>query len=124
MKDLFLLLGRCCISALFLASGFKKVIDYGGTYDRMQEVGMSMATDFWLVGAILLLCLGGFSVLLGYKTKLGAGALLLFLIPATVIFHADWSDPLERIQLTKNIAIAGGLFSLMASGAGRYCIKN
>lgn len=123
MNDLFILLGRCCISALFLASGFKKIVDYGGTYERMRQVGMSVATDFWLVGAIILLCVGGMSVLIGYKTKLGAGMLLLFLIPATLIFHADWTDSFQRIQLTKNIAIAGGLFSLMAAGAGKYRIK-
>lgn len=124
MNDLFLLLGRCCISALFLASGFKKIVDYGATYERMQEMGMSIATDFWLVGAIILLCVGGMAVLMGYQTKLGAAMLLLFLIPATLIFHLDWADSMQRIQLTKNIAIAGGLLSLMASGAGRYRVKS
>ena len=35
--------------------------------------------------------------------------LLVFLVPITVLFHGDWSNSQERIQLLKNLAIIGGL---------------
>ena len=43
----------------------------------------------------LLATAGGLSVLLGYRARLGAWALVLFLIPVTLIMHAFWkaTDP-------------------------------
>jgi putative oxidoreductase len=35
--------------------------------------------------------------------------LLLFLVPATLLFHADLIDAGERIQSLKNLSIVGGL---------------
>ena len=41
--------------------------------------------------------------------RVGAVLLLLFLVPTSLIFHGDVGDPLQRIQLLKNVAIIGGL---------------
>jgi putative oxidoreductase len=45
----------------------------------------------------------------GWKRRLGAVLLLVFLIPTTVIFHGAVAELPERIQLLKNVAIIGGL---------------
>ena len=39
---------------------------------------------------------GGLSVLLGYRARLGAWLLILFLVPVTVMFHNFWAvrDPM------------------------------
>jgi putative oxidoreductase len=61
---------------------------------------------------------GGLSVLLGYKARLGALLLIGFLIPATLIFHTNFSEPQQEIQFMKNLGLMGGLLMVVAFGAG------
>lgn len=77
----------------------------------------------FLVAAILFEVGGGLSVALGYKAKLGAAALIIFLIPATPIFHNSWTyqgmeQEVQMIMFMKNLAIMGGLLSVIGLGAG------
>jgi putative oxidoreductase len=67
---------------------------------------------------------GGLSVLVGYKTKLGAWALFLFLIPTTLIFHHNVGDKMQMIMFLKNLAIMGGLLQLALHGAGGCSLDN
>jgi putative oxidoreductase len=83
---------------------------------------------FALFGAIGLLLLGGLSLVIGAWTRIGAFFLLVFLCAATYFFHDFWQfvDPLQRqlqtIQFLKNVAIAGGLISLIAFGGGTWSV--
>ena len=61
---------------------------------------------------------GGLSVLLGYKTRWGALALVIFLIPTTLIFHTKFSDPVQVIMFMKNLAILGGVLMIASFGPG------
>ena len=45
----------------------------------------------------------------GWRGRLGAVLLVVFLVPIMVLFHGDVSSAQERIQLFKNLAIIGGL---------------
>jgi uncharacterized membrane protein YphA (DoxX/SURF4 family) len=56
--------------------------------------------------------------LLGYKTRLGAILLILFLIPTTLVFHTDFSKEMQVIAFLKNLAIIGGLLMVVYAGAG------
>jgi putative oxidoreductase len=61
---------------------------------------------------------GGLSVLLGYKARLGAWSLVIFLIPVTFYMHAFWkiADPRAaaeaQIQFLKNISMLGAALVL------------
>ena len=66
---------------------------------------------------------GGLSVLTGFKARWGALALVLFLVPVTAIFHNFWTlqgmeQQMQMIHFMKNLAIMGGLLSIVARGAG------
>jgi uncharacterized membrane protein YphA (DoxX/SURF4 family) len=69
-------------------------------------------------GAIL--TLGGASILLGVKPKLGAAAIIGFLAGVSPLMHDFWrvEDPSQRmndmIHFSKNIALLGGALALMA----------
>ncbi len=76
-------------------------------------------TGLFIVAAIAIELAGGLSVLLGYKTRWGAIALTLFLIPATLIFHTNFADQMQTIHVMKNLAILGGLLMIIQYGAGR-----
>lgn len=118
--------GRILLSAIFLMSGFGKITDFSGTTGYMASHGMP-AVSFLLVMAILFELFGGLSVLTGFKARWGAVALIVFLIPATLIFHAFWAvEPdqvrMQTINFMKNLAIMGGLLQIVAHGAGAFSI--
>lgn len=67
---------------------------------------------------------GGISVLIGYRAKLGAWLLVLFLVPVSFTLHRFWdvSDPmmaaLQRAQFLKNVSMIGGALLIAYFGAG------
>jgi putative oxidoreductase len=117
------LIGRIFLSAIFLMSGLGKIANFSGTQQYMAAYGMPM-TSLFLIGAIILEVGGGLSILLGYKAKWGALALIIFIIPATLIFHTNFSDQTQMIMFMKNIAILGGLVLIVANGAGSLSLDN
>ena len=117
------LLARIGLSAIFIWSGSNKIINPAATMENMSAHGMPL-TSFFLVGAIALEILGGLSVLLGIKTRWGAGMLIIFLIPATLIFHHDLSTELEQAMFLKNMAMLGGLLMLIQYGGGSLVLSS
>jgi len=79
--------------------------------------------DFLFATGIVLMIMGGLSVLIGYRAKLGALLLLVFLIPSTLTYYLDFSDVMKQQMFIRNIAIIGGLLMIVAHGSGRYSIK-
>jgi uncharacterized membrane protein YphA (DoxX/SURF4 family) len=63
---------------------------------------------------------GSITILLGYHARFGALLLLIFLIPTTLIFHTNFTDPMQKIHFMKNVSMFGGCLILLASGAGRF----
>jgi len=67
---------------------------------------------------------GGLSVLLGFQTRIGAGLLVIFLVPVTVMMHNFWAstDPvthqIEQAMFLKNITMLGGALIISYFGAG------
>jgi len=110
-------MGRLFLSAIFIRSAITKILDPQGTQAYMAKF---QVPGWLLIPTILVLLLGGLSVLVGYKARWGAAFLIGFLIPATLIFHTDFSKKIEVIQFWKNLALIGGLLLVMAddSGAG------
>src|SRR5262245_31916006 len=80
------LLGRILLAHIFLVSGAAKVLDWEGTEAQMAQKHMPLV-PLLHVGALLCELGGGLALLVGYKARLAALALFLFLIPTTVIFH-------------------------------------
>ena len=115
------LLSRIFLSALFLWSGTNKILNPISTQENMSAHGMPL-TLFFLVGAIALEIFGGLSVLLGIKTRWGAAMLIIFLIPATLIFHHDFSTEIEQAMFLKNLAMLGGLIMLIQYGGGDFVL--
>lgn len=117
-----LLVSRILLSSIFLFSGVKKIFAFQATQGYMASFGMQM-TGLFLVLAILLEIGGGLFLLLGYFPRLGALALILFLVPTTLVFHRNVSDPAQVIQFSKNVAILGGLFAIFSAGGGDLTVR-
>jgi putative oxidoreductase len=120
------LLGRILLSLIFILSGLGKIGDWSGTAGSMAAKGM-VAVPFFLTMAILFELGGGLTVLLGFKARLGAWALVFYLIPVSLIFHNFWAftgaeQRMQVINFLKNHAIMGGLLLVALRGAGKPCI--
>ena len=67
---------------------------------------------------------GGLSVALGYKAKIGAWLLVIFLIPVTLAMHNFWAvtDPMMRgVQIAmfmKNLSMLGAALLITYFGSG------
>jgi putative oxidoreductase len=122
------LIGRLLIAAIFLMSGIAKLTDTPGTVQHMTSMGIPYADTLAVVAGVAEI-LGAVSLALGFLTRLGALGLLLYMIPTTLIFHAFWNyHGAERlpqmVNFMKNLAIMGGLSTLVAFGASRASIDH
>lgn len=124
MKDIFDLIGRILLSATFLLAAYQYIDDFQGIKQMMMSEGITFRPKLLLIGAISLNIFGGLLLLFGYRAKLGAAVLLIFLIPATVLFYTDnLADNYEQTMLVKNVAIIGGLMMVFVNGSGKYSVR-
>lgn len=145
LKNLLACLGRICMGSLFLIAGIHHFLDWNDSLHGLNEGLLRLATltgpsSFTgnLVNKLLLwsptlmtislvcLFLGGFLVFFGIKTRFGAFLLALFILGSTLVFHAFWmlpadEKPLQMTMFIKNVAIFGGLLTLIAFGNGKNC---
>jgi len=116
---------RALLAALFLMAGPSHfnpaMVGYA------QSAGVPFA-PFLVPASGVLAFLGGLSLLLGFRARVGAALLVAFLIPVTLSMHAFWAvkDPMmAQIQLAmfmKNLGLLGGALLVAHFGAGPYSL--
>ena len=121
MTNIFDLLARILISALFLINGIFKITNYDGTLDWIEGYGMP---GVLLIPAIILEILGPILIIIGYQTKITAAFLSLFCLATAVIFHNDFSNQMQLTSFLKNIALAGGFLFLVINGSKKFSLDN
>ncbi len=118
-------LGRFFFVAIFLLSGPRHFATQ--TIEYARQAGVPAAGIAVPLAGIIAL-LGGLSILLGYKAKLGAWLLVLFLVPVTVMMHRFWglSDPhlvmLQQVNFMKNLSMLGAALMIAHFGSGPISI--
>jgi putative oxidoreductase len=122
------LLGRILICLVFVGSGMVKVTGFSMMTGLLASKGVPLPAVA-LGAAAALEILGGLAILAGFKTRIAAWLLFLFLIPTTLLFHNFWTmQGMERMDnqghFMKNLAIMGGLLLLAANGAGGYAVDS
>jgi len=136
IEGLFTLIGRILLAAIFLGAAVNKIQNPEKTQAYMKNVGKmdqlypqdERTVQYLMWGAVGLLVVGGISVLFGYKARFGAFCLIAFLASATYFFHPFWKlqgteqFQTEMTNFLKNCAIGGGLFIVLARGAGRWSL--
>ena len=117
MKAPFLI-GRLLFAGFFINSGISHLQKRREMAEYARAKGVPEPELAVTLSAIPLL-VGGASMMLGVKPKLGAMALLGFLAGVSLVMHDFWrnQDPEERntnmIMFMKNMALAGGALALM-----------
>jgi putative oxidoreductase len=114
--------GRFLLALMFVLAGFSKFAGLAGTAGYIASKGLPMP-DVLAVATAALEVLGGLALIVGFKTRYAAGALAVFTVLASLLFHNFWAMPAEQayvnqLMFMKNLAVTGGLLLLVSFGAG------
>src|SRR6202043_77178 len=118
-------LGRFLFALIFLMAGAnhfnKQTIGYAASQ------GVSLAAIAVPLSGVLAIA-GGLSILLGYRAKLGAWLIVLFLVPVSLMMHKFWTvtDPMmaqiQMVLFMKNVSMLGGALLISHFGAGPFSL--
>ena len=119
-------LGRVLLCAVFVAALTGHAAPNVHSVTSLVAANGSVAPTWAFVGGVLLVVLGSLSVIVGYKPRLGASLLLVFLVLATFYFHgfSVWTimnaqaRQEQIMQLTANLSIIGAMLFIIANGTG------
>jgi putative oxidoreductase len=121
IKNLFSLASRLFLALIFLVAGWGKLNAIDGTVGYMTSMGIP-AAGVLIYLTILTEIGGGLLIAIGYQTRIVAFLMAGFTLLSALIFHFNFGDQMQAINFMKNIAIAGGFFSLVANGAGAWSL--
>ena len=121
------LLGRVFFALIFLMAGLNHFSSQTISYAASQGVPLaSIAVPFSGVLALF----GGLSILLGYRAKLGAWLIALFLVGVTPMMHKFWTVPdpmmhqMQMVMFMKNLAMLGGALLISQFGSGPWSLDS
>jgi putative oxidoreductase len=123
------LIGRAMLAWFFLSAA----LDYAGrwhaTITLLAMQGAPAPALLLAVGVIVML-IGGISLLLGFHARYGAMLLFSFTLIASIMMHDYWRirDAVARDAdyeiFARNIAIAGALLFIVGVGSGPFSLDN
>lgn len=120
-----IVLGRFFFALIFVMAG--------ANHFNKQTIGYAASQGVPLASIVvpfsgLLAIVGGLSILLGYRARLGAWLIVVFLIPVTFLMHKFWgvTDPMtaqiQMIMFLKNVSMLGGALLISHFGAGPFSL--
>jgi len=125
-RDAALLFARLALSAIFIPSGFSKLLHLETFARSLATRGVPGGTAMALLAAGIEF-FGGLAVALGFRLRWSALLMLAFTLVSAFVSHRFWGlddgqRTMQYVQFMKNLAIAGGFLALAAAGAGRFRI--
>lgn len=116
------LVARILMGALFVVAGFGKLTAFSGTAGYLGKIGFP-APEAMAVLAIIFELGGGILLIIGWKARWAAWALVLFTVIATLAAHRFWDfeaaqRTMQMTQFLKNLAVCGGLLMVACFGPG------
>ncbi|MFE1600050.1 DoxX family protein [Methylobacterium sp. ID0610] len=127
MTNAVLLVARILVVALFLWSGFGKLMNPGGVTGAIAAKGLPAAQilAYLTIAAELGL---GLLIAAGLYARAAAVALAAFTAMTIVFFHNFWTMTgdavrMNQIQALKNVSIIGALLIIAAVGPGRFAVN-
>jgi putative oxidoreductase len=126
LQDTLALIGRLILAWFFVPAGWGKIAGFAGTVGYATSAGLPMP-QVGVAIALVIELVGGLMLLVGWRARWAALALAVFVVVAALFFHNYWAVPeaqqmMQKLNFTKNLAIAGGLLAFAAFGAGRWSL--
>jgi putative oxidoreductase len=124
--DWALLLGRLALAAIYLPSGFSKLLHLGTFAQSLTNRGVPGGTLVAVLGAGVEF-FGSLCIIVGFQTRWAALLMAAFTVVAALVSHRFWdaeeaARAMQYVQFMKNVAITGGFVILFVAGAGRYSV--
>ena len=119
MANVFDLIGRILISALFLISALNKIFNLEGSMGWMEGFGVP---GFLIFPAIAIEVVLPVLVIVGYQARIAAGILAIFCLATAFIFHFDFSNQTQFVSFLKNIGLAGGFLFIVVNGTKDWSV--
>ena len=106
--------GRIFISALFLVEALKKFFNPDMSMIYMSDNGVP---EFLFYPSIAFEIIIPLLLIAGYKTRIAASLLAVFVLAVTLIFHSHHiiDDSMQLTIFLKNLAIIGGLLLIISN---------
>jgi uncharacterized membrane protein YphA (DoxX/SURF4 family) len=111
------LIGRAFLAAIFLKAAVANTLGFSGIVGMMTQRGLPFP-PLLLAGNIFCTLVGGLSILLGFKARIGAILLIIFLVPTTFVFHNAFTNPDELNAFLKNFGLVGAMLLIYYYGTG------
>ncbi|WP_437227939.1 DoxX family protein [Planctomicrobium sp. SH661] len=122
-------LARVMLATIFFLSAVgNKIPNFKNIAAYMTSEGVP-AAQVMLAGAIVFLLVGSLSLVFGFRARIGASLLLIFLVLATYYFHDFWTmtgqaREEQMIQFMKNLSMMGGMLFVIANGSGKWSLDS
>ena len=121
-----LLAGRLALGAIFVESGFGKLMNIAAFTASLANRGVPGSSVLGVIGPLIEF-FGGLMIVFGFGTRYAALLLILFTLVATGIAHRFWdlaeaAQRAQEVHFFKNVAIIGGFLLLFVTGAGRFSL--
>jgi putative oxidoreductase len=125
-KSWLLLLSRMFMGGMFITTGIRKWVLFPGSSKFVASMGVPFP-ETMLMLAIALEIIAGIMLVVGFRTKLAAIGLILFVVILTPIFHGPWQFQMPRLlneldQCLKNLNLIGCMLLYVAFGPGRFSL--
>ena len=106
--------GRIFISALFLIEAIRKFFNPDMSMMYMSDHGVP---EFLFYPSIAFEIIIPLLLIVGYKTRIAASLLAVFVLTVTLIFHSHHiiADSMQLTIFLKNLAIIGGLLIIISN---------
>jgi len=106
--------GRIFISALFLIEAVRKFFNPDMSMIYMSDHGVP---EFLFYPSIAFEIIIPLLLIVGYKTRIAASLLTVFVLTVTLIFHSHHiiDDGMQLTIFLKNLAIIGGLLLIISN---------
>ena len=123
------LLGRLALAWFFLTEAWMRASAWDANVSLMTFMNLP-APPVLLALAVIVMAIGGVSLLLGFHARHGAILLFGFVAVASIVMHDYWNlkDAAARAAaydlFARDIAIAGGLLLVVGMGAGPVALDN
>jgi len=123
------LIGRFALAWFFLSEVYTRAGAWEANVSLMA-LKQVPAPQLLFALAILVMILGGLSLVLGFHVRPGAMLLFGFTVISSVMMHDYWhlKDAAARAAdyeiFARNVAISGGLLLIIGLGAGPFALDN
>ena len=105
--------GRLLLSAIFINAIPGKITNFTSQAQYLTSRGFPETLSIIMMVVAIALLIGGTALLIfSERIKLACSLLLIFLVPATIIFHLE---PFQLVALARNLSLIGGLLIAIAA---------